>query len=61
MRQEVHVMGTYAQKMGRIFNALGLLPGEDLNEAKASDLMTGDVLWNSLGGVFFIDEAYQIG
>ena len=56
--------------MGRMFNALGLLPGEDLNEAKASDLITGyagqagkctrDVLRKSLGGVLFIDEAYQM-
>ena len=61
---------TCARKMGRMFNSLGLLPGEDLNEAKASDLVTGyagqagkctrDVLRKSLGGVLFIDEAYQM-
>ena len=51
--------------MGRMFNALGLLPGEDLVEAKASDLITGyvgqagkctrDIMRKSLGGVLFID------
>ena len=61
---------TCARKMGRMFNALGLLPGEDLVEAKASDLITGyagqagkctrDILRKSLGGVLFIDEAYQM-
>lgn len=61
---------TCARKMGRMFNALGLLPGEELVEAKASDLITGyvgqagkctrDILRKSLGGVLFIDEAYQM-
>lgn len=56
--------------MGRMFNALGLLPGDDLIEAKASDLVTGyagqagkctrEILRKSLGGVLFIDEAYQM-
>jgi hypothetical protein len=56
--------------MGLMFNALRLLPGEDLIEAKASDLITGyagqagkctrDILRKSLGGVLFIDEAYQM-
>ena len=61
---------TCARKMGRMFNALGLLPGEELVEAKASDLVTGfvgqagkctrEILRKSLGGVLFIDEAYQM-
>ncbi len=61
---------TCARKMGRMFNALGLLPGEELVEAKASDLVTGyvgqagkctrELLRKSLGGVLFIDEAYQM-
>jgi rubrerythrin len=56
--------------MGRMFNALGILPGDDLIEAKASDLVTGyagqagkctrEILRKSLGGVLFIDEAYQM-
>ena len=59
-----------ARKMGRMFCALGLLPGEELVEAKASDLATGytgqagkctrELLRKSLGGVLFIDEAYQM-
>jgi len=61
---------TCARKMGRMFKALGLLPGEELVEAKASDLITGyagqagkctrEILRKSLGGVLFIDEAYQM-
>ena len=61
---------TCARKMGRMFSSLGLLPGEELVEAKASDLVTGyvgqagkctrDMLRKSLGGVLFIDEAYQM-
>ena len=56
--------------MGKMFFALGLLPGEHLEEAKASDLVTGytgqagkctrEVLRKSLGGTLFIDEAYQL-
>lgn len=56
--------------MGKMFHALGLLPGDELHEAKASDLVTGytgqagkctrEVLRKSLGGVLFIDEAYQL-
>lgn len=56
--------------MGKMFHALGLLPADDLFEAKASDLVTGytgqagkctrEVLTKSLGGVLFIDEAYQL-
>lgn len=51
------------RKMGRMFNALGLLPGDNLIEAKASDLITGysgqagkctrEMLRKSLGGVLF--------
>jgi AAA+ superfamily predicted ATPase len=56
--------------MGAMFNALGLLPGDELKEAKASDLVTGytgqagkktgEILKESRGGVLFIDEAYQL-
>ena len=53
-----------------MFNSLNLLPGDHFNEAKASDLITGytgqagkctrELLKKSLGGVLFIDEAYQM-
>ena len=56
--------------MGAMFNALGLLPGDELKEVKASDLVTGytgqagkktrEILKESRGGVLFIDEAYQL-
>jgi SpoVK/Ycf46/Vps4 family AAA+-type ATPase len=56
--------------MGAMFHALGLLPGDELKEAKASDLVTGytgqagkktrEILKESRGGVLFIDEAYQL-
>ena len=59
-----------ARKMGRMFNALGLLPGDDLVKAKASNLITGytgqagkctrELLRKSLGGALFFDEAYQM-
>jgi len=61
---------TIARRMGVMFNALGLLPRTNLKEIKASDLITGytgqasgrtrEVLKESLGGVLFIDEAYQL-
>eukprot|EP01050_Picozoa_sp_SAG11_P003357 SAG11_NODE_188_length_13029_cov_3.652514_5_plen_2762_part_00 len=60
---------TVARKMGKMFHALGLLPGDDLKEVKASDFVTGftgqagkqtrDILADSRGGVLFVDEAYQ--
>ena len=56
--------------MGAMFNALGLLPGDELKEVKASDLVTGytgqagkktrEILKESRGSVLFIDEAYQL-
>lgn len=61
---------TCARKMSAMFHALGLLPGDGMFEAKASDLVTGytgqagkctrEILRKSLGGVLFIDEAYQL-
>ena len=61
---------TVARRMGKMFEALGLLPGCDTKEAKASDLLTGfvgqagmdtrELLREARGGVLFIDEAYQL-
>jgi hypothetical protein len=72
--QKSHIRTTgktsVARRMGVMFNALGLLPGDELKEAKASDLVTGytgqagkltrEILKESRGGVLFIDEAYQL-
>ena len=59
-----------AQQMGLMFNALGLLPGKDLVEAKASDLTIGYagqagkctcvIMRKSLGGVLFIVKNLQV-
>lgn len=61
---------TVARKMGQMFHALGLLATDEIQEAKASDLITGytgqagkqtrELMRKSLGGVLFIDEAYQL-
>ena len=59
-----------ARRMGKMFEALGLLPGCEMKEIKASDLLTGyvgqaghktkELLREARGGVLFIDEAYQL-
>jgi len=61
---------TVAHRMGKMFQALGLLPDDKVEFVQASDLCTGyagqagqkthDVLQRSRGGVLFIDEAYQL-
>jgi SpoVK/Ycf46/Vps4 family AAA+-type ATPase len=61
---------TVARRMGKMFNALGLLATDEMKEIKASDLITGyvgqagektrEVLRAIRGGVLFIDEAYQL-
>jgi SpoVK/Ycf46/Vps4 family AAA+-type ATPase len=61
---------TVARRMGVMFHALGLLPGCEMKEIKASDLLTGyvgqagqktrELLREARGGVLFIDEAYQL-
>lgn len=61
---------TVARRMGKMFEALGLLPGCEMKEIKASELLTGyvgqaghktkELLREARGGVLFIDEAYQL-
>ncbi len=61
---------TVARLMGRIYKAMGLLPSDKLVETSRSDLVAGytgqtaikttDVVKSALGGVLFIDEAYQL-
>eukprot|EP00873_Tetraselmis_striata_P010686 jgi/Tetstr1/430950/TSEL_020706.t1 len=61
---------TVARRMGAMFAALGLLPDCAVTEVSVSDLMTGytgqtgrktkEILQQSLGGVLFVDEAYQL-
>lgn len=62
---------TMARKIGEIYNALGILPrGNKLNECDAKDLVSqytggsapivAEKIKHSMGGVLFVDEAYQL-
>jgi SpoVK/Ycf46/Vps4 family AAA+-type ATPase len=61
---------TVARLVGRIYNALGLLPSDTFIEVTRADLVgeyvghtaikVQDVVRKALGGVLFIDEAYAL-
>lgn len=62
---------TVARMIGKLYQAIGVLPRADVIEVKRADLVgqyvgttakkTVDVVRSALGAVLFIDEAYQLG